>query len=120
MLDPAVPSLYCLATTFGQNLGKFRLVHDTSKVVDRNTTRLHTVHFFPDPAREGKFMNPFMGAIEFADSKDHPQLQVADWAAGATRQWARWMASGGGDQFSRGLEPVARPWLIDYIWPAPV
>ncbi|MEH0542310.1 DUF3800 domain-containing protein [Streptomyces sp. NBC_00704] len=119
-LDPAIPSLYCLATTFGQTLGKFRLVHDASKVVDRNTTRLHTVHFLPDPARPGEFMNPFMGGIEFADSKDHPQLQVADWAAGATRQWAQWMAGGGGDQFSRGLEPVVRPWLIDGIWPAPV
>lgn len=119
-LDPAVPSLYCLATTFGQTLGKFRLVHDASKVVDRNTTRLHTVHFFPDPARPGEFMHPFMGAIEFADSKDHPQLQVADWAAGATRQWAQRMASGGGDQFSRDLEPLARPWLIDGIWPAPM
>lgn len=58
--------------------------------------------------------------IEFADSKNHPQLQVADWAAGATRQWAQWMAGGSGDQFSRDLEPVARPWLIDGTWPAPV
>ncbi|MGV9625475.1 DUF3800 domain-containing protein [Streptomyces sp. NPDC003487] len=119
-LDPAIPSLYCLATTFGQTLGRFRLVHDASKVVDRNTTRLHTVHFLPDPARPGEFMNPFMGGIEFADSRDHPQLQVADWAAGATRQWAQWMAGGGGDQFSRDLEPAARSWLIDGIWPAPV
>lgn len=78
------------------------------------------MHFLPDPARPGEFMNPFMGSIEFADSKDHPQLQVADWAAGATRQWAQWMAGGGGDQFSRDLESVARPWLIDGIWPAPV
>lgn len=119
-LDPAIPSLYCLATTFGQPLGKFRLVHDASKVIDRNTTGLHTVHLLPDPARSGEFMKPFMGAIEFADSKDHPQLQVADWAAGATRHWAQQMVGGGGDQFSRELEPVARPWLIDCIWPAPV
>ncbi|MEV2264938.1 DUF3800 domain-containing protein [Streptomyces anulatus] len=119
-LDPAIPSLYCLATTFGQTLGRFRLVHDTSKVVDRNATHLHTVHLFPDPARPGEFMNPLMGSIEFADSKDHPQLQVADWAAGATRQWAQQMAGGGGDQFSRELESVARPWLVGGIWPAPV
>ncbi|MEV6190312.1 DUF3800 domain-containing protein [Streptomyces albidoflavus] len=119
-LDPAVTSLYCLATTFGQTLGKFRLVHDASKVIDRNTTLLHTVHLLPDPARPGKLMDDFMGAIEFADSKDHPQLQVADWAAGATRQWAQELAVGGGDQFSRDLEPVAQPWLIDAIWPTPV
>ncbi|MEU8708592.1 DUF3800 domain-containing protein [Streptomyces sp. NPDC048565] len=120
-LDPAIPSLYALANTFGQTLGRFRLVHDRSKVVDRNTTRLHTVHLFPDPAGgPGEFMAPLMGAIEFADSKDHPQLQVADWAAGATRQWAQEMAGGGGDQFSRELESVAQLWLVDGIWPAPV
>ncbi|WP_329174394.1 hypothetical protein [Streptomyces sp. NBC_01477] len=60
---------------FGQTLGKFRLVHDTSKVIERNTTGLHTVHLLPDPARPGEFMKPFMSAIEFADSKDHPQLR---------------------------------------------
>ncbi|MFE5795046.1 DUF3800 domain-containing protein [Streptomyces sp. NPDC056503] len=114
-LDPALPSLPCLATTFGQTLGEFRLVHDASKVIDRNITRLHTMHLLPDPTRPGEFMNRFMGAIEFADSKDHPQLQVADWAAGATRQWAQQTADGGGDQFSRELKAVVRPWLIDLI-----
>ncbi|MFD6113892.1 DUF3800 domain-containing protein [Streptomyces yangpuensis] len=116
-LDPAIPSLYCLATTFGATLGRFRLVHDDSKVVDRNSTRLHTVHLFPDPARPGQFMDPIMGDIEFADSKAHPQLQLADWAAGATRQWAQHLAVGGGDRFSQELESVARPWLIGGIWP---
>ncbi|KMS74137.1 hypothetical protein ACM01_15645 [Streptomyces viridochromogenes] len=119
-LDPAIPSLYCLATTFGQSLGKFRLVHDASKVIDRNSAFLHAVHLLPDPARPGEFMNALMGAIEFADSSDHPQLQVADWAAGATRHWGQGMASGGGDRFSRELEPVALSWLIDGIWPAPL
>ncbi|MFF7771001.1 hypothetical protein ACFZC7_31400 [Streptomyces massasporeus] len=53
-LDPAIPSLYCLATTFGQTLGKFRLVHDASKVIDRNTTGLHTVHLLPRSRTVGR------------------------------------------------------------------
>ncbi|NJQ04011.1 DUF3800 domain-containing protein [Streptomyces lonarensis] len=118
-LDPAIPSLYCLATTFGQTLGRFRLVHDASKVVDRNTTLLHTAHFFPNPARPGESIAPVMGTIEFADSKDHPQLQVADWAAGATRQWALQLIAGSEDQCLSGLEQIVRPWLIDGIWPRP-
>ncbi|MEU9165813.1 DUF3800 domain-containing protein [Streptomyces sp. NPDC048424] len=118
-IDPAVTALYCLGLGFGESLGRhFRLVHDQSKVIDRNAVLLRTVHFFPDPARPGKFSRqlPVLG-IEFADSETHQQLQLADWAAGATRQWAQHMAVGGGDRFSQELEAVARPWLIDGIWP---
>ncbi|MFI6063390.1 hypothetical protein [Streptomyces sp. NPDC051286] len=121
-LDPAVPALYCLGLAFGEILGQhFRLIHDQSKVIDRNAVLLRTVHFLPNPARPGEFNQqlPVLG-IEFADSKAHPQLQVADWAAGATRQWARHLAVGGGDRFSQELEDVARPWLIGGVWPPTV
>ncbi|MEU7415126.1 DUF3800 domain-containing protein [Streptomyces antibioticus] len=118
-LDPAVPSLYTLTIAFGSSLGRhFRLVHDDSKVISHNAALLRTIHMFPDPARPGKF-NQQMPALEiqFADSTTHPQLQVADWAAGATRQWAQHLAGAGGDQFSRDLEAAARPWLVGGIWP---
>ncbi|MFE5091903.1 hypothetical protein ACFRCI_16250 [Streptomyces sp. NPDC056638] len=80
-LDPAVPALYCLGLAFGESLGRhFRLIHDQSKVIDRNAVLLRTVHFLPNPARPGEFNQqlPVLG-IEFVDSKAHPQLQVADW-----------------------------------------
>ncbi|MEE1721493.1 DUF3800 domain-containing protein [Streptomyces albidoflavus] len=121
-LDPAVPSLYALAFAFGSSLGQhFRLVHDNSKVISSNAALLRTIHMFPDPARPGKFNRQMpVLEIQFADSAMHPQLQVADWAAGATRQWVQRLTGAGGDQFSRDLEAVARPWLVDGIWPPSV
>ncbi|MFB7560105.1 DUF3800 domain-containing protein [Streptomyces brevispora] len=118
-LDLAVPSLYALTFAFGSSLGRhFRLVHDNSKVISHNAALLRTIHMFPDPTRPGKFNRQMpVLEIQFADSTTHPQLQVADWVAGATRQWAQHLTGVGGDQFSRDLEAVARPWLVDGIWP---
>lgn len=118
ILDPAVPALYCLCTSFGESVGRFRLVHDTSKVIDRNATLLRMAHLLPDPARPGRFNDPLPAVqIDFADSTSHPQLQIADWAAGAVRQWAAHLAVGGGDRFSEELADVVKPWVIGAVWP---
>ncbi|WP_331720483.1 DUF3800 domain-containing protein (plasmid) [Streptomyces sp. NBC_00161] len=117
LLDPAVPSLYCLGHSFGESIGQFRLVHDASKVIDRNAALLRMTHL--DLARPRELMKPFPATqIDFADSRDHPQLQLADWVAGAARQWASHLAVGGGDRFSQELEATVRPWVVDAIWPA--
>ncbi|MFF9286414.1 DUF3800 domain-containing protein [Streptomyces griseosporeus] len=118
VLDPAVPALYCLCTSFGEALERFRLVHDTSKVIDRNATLLRMVHLLPDLARPGHFNDPLPAVqIDFADSTAHPQLQIADWAAGAVRQWAAHLAVGGGDRFSEELADVVKPWVVGAVWP---
>ncbi|MGY3206344.1 hypothetical protein ACVW19_006941 [Streptomyces sp. TE5632] len=118
ILDPAVPALYCLCTSFGEALERFRLVHDTSKVIDRNATLLRMVHLLPDLARPGYFNDPLPAVqIDFADSTSHPQLQIADWAAGAVRQWAAHLAVGGGDRFSEELADVVQPWVVGAVWP---
>ncbi|MFJ9551105.1 DUF3800 domain-containing protein [Streptomyces erythrochromogenes] len=119
LLDPAVTSLYAVCTSFADTLGQFRLVHDSSKVIDRHAMELRMAHLLPDPAKPGYFLQG-LGAtqIDFTDSKAHPQLQLADWAAGAVRQWATHMAMGGGDQFARDLESVVQPWIVGTIWPA--
>ncbi|MGW0669939.1 hypothetical protein [Streptomyces sp. NPDC002746] len=102
-LDPAVPTLYVIATGFREDLGDFRLVHDDSKVIDRHSANLSSVHLLPDVARPGKFNRKAASHISFADSLDHSQLQIADWTAGAVRQWATWLAVGGRDRFVFGL-----------------
>ncbi|RKS05986.1 uncharacterized protein DUF3800 [Nocardiopsis sp. Huas11] len=118
-LDPAVPSLYCLGLDFGTTLGRFRLVHDESKVISRNTALLRAIHLLPDPARPGQFMEQLRAIeIDFADSTAHPQLQLADWAAGAVRQWATQMALDTHNPFAEQLKPVVEPWLIGAIWPS--
>ncbi|MFJ5551197.1 hypothetical protein [Streptomyces sp. NPDC093225] len=118
LLDPAVPSLYSLCRAFGEDIGQFRLVHDESKVIHCNAALLSTVHRIPDPSEPGRFMPPLMASrIEFPDSTAHPQLQVADWAAGAARQWAAQVATGSRDRFANELQQVALPWVVDAIWP---
>ncbi|GAA2064208.1 hypothetical protein GCM10009801_08660 [Streptomyces albiaxialis] len=118
VLDPAVPVLYRLCLNFGASIGRFRVVHDSSKVVHQWVVPLRTAHLFPDPANPGGFMQQLpVSQINFADSKAHPQLQLADWAAGALRQWAADKAAGGGDPFAERLEPLVEPWKIDMIWP---
>ncbi|MFH0246238.1 DUF3800 domain-containing protein [Streptomyces sp. HK10] len=118
ILDPAVPALYCLCSSFGEAVGQFRLVHDTSKVIDRNATLLRMAHLLPDLANPGRFNDPFPAVqIDFADSTSRPQLQIADWAAGAVRQWAAHLAVGGGDRFSEELADVVKPWVVGAVWP---
>lgn len=120
-LDPAVPALYRLCLDFGSALGRFRLIHDESKVISRNAELLlSTRQGLADPARPGHAIEPLpTKQIAFADSKNHPRLQLADWAAGAVRQYATQRATDSQDSFAHELAPVVEPWLIDGIWPAP-
>ncbi|WP_158734496.1 hypothetical protein [Streptomyces sp. NRRL F-2747] len=117
-LDPAVTSICCLCVSFRESQGPFRLAHDASKVIDRHAVTLREAHLLPDPARPGRPIRPAATQIDFADSKAHPQLRLADWAAGAVRQWAAHMAVGGGDRFAQDLERVVRPWPVEAIWPS--
>lgn len=118
VLDPAVPATVCLCTDFGASLGRFRLVHDSSKVVDRHAWVLARLPALPDPSDIGRSTVDLpVAAVEFADSTAFPQLQLADWAAGAVRQWATHKATGRADAFASRLAPVIIPWLIGGIWP---
>ncbi|MEV4560035.1 DUF3800 domain-containing protein [Kitasatospora sp. NPDC049285] len=119
-LDPAVPALYELCLDFGRSIGRFRLVHDSSKVIAQWAVTLRTAHLFPDPANPGGFVQQLPASrIEFADSRAHPQLQLADWAAGAVRQWAADKAAGSGDPFCKRLAPLVFPWVSGAVWPFP-
>jgi hypothetical protein len=119
-LDPAVPCLAVLCEDIGQLLGNFKLVHDESNTIARNAVHLLTLDNLPDPVRPGHTMRglPVTG-ITFSDSKTTPQLQLADWAAGAARQWATRQVTGHSDQFAERLSSLVRPWLAGAIWPDP-
>lgn len=119
-LDPAIPCLYSLCYDMGTRLGRFALVHDNSNVLARSAGQLLKLHEFPDPLRPGSSMEPLpVSAISFSDSETVPQLQVADWVAGAARQWATGISTGRMDRFAQGLGEVVMPWLVDAIWPNP-
>ncbi|MGW7244643.1 DUF3800 domain-containing protein [Streptomyces sp. NPDC054804] len=61
ILDPAVPSLYCLCTSFGESLGQFRLVHDASKVIDRNDDAVSHGAPTPGPCPPRAIQRPVSG-----------------------------------------------------------
>src|SRR6266545_414227 len=89
MLEPAVPAVVMLCHAWAAALGPFRLVHDRSVAIERSLSTFLSMHRLRDPAAPDRTMARF-GArvVEFADSAWIPQLQLADWVAGATRQWA--------------------------------
>ena len=119
-LDPAIPCLAALVWDVGQRAGPFMLIHDTSKVIARHALKLLNVNQFEDPTRPGKRMSALpVITIGFSDSKDEPQLQLADWVAGAGRQWADELIEKKGDRFSRHLGPLVKEWLIGALWPDP-
>src|SRR6266511_3633484 len=96
MLEPAVPAVIMLCEAWAAALGPFRLIHDRSAAIERNLPRFLSMHQFRHPAEPDRNMARF-GArmVEFADSASLPQLQLADWIAGAARQWARSLLPGG-------------------------
>jgi hypothetical protein len=118
LLDPAIPSLAVICDAVAKALGDFRLVHDDCKVIDRNAPSLMNLHKMPDPAHPGQMSpNLKIASVSFSDSKAAPQLQIADWVAGATRQWAASTATGKNDPFPVRLESVVKPWVLGAIWP---
>ncbi|MFC3626991.1 DUF3800 domain-containing protein, partial [Vogesella amnigena] len=57
--------------------------------------------------------------ISFADSVDHPALQLADLIAGATMYWASWLTREGNDEFADSLEAAGiRRFVFQTVWPS--
>jgi hypothetical protein len=116
VLDPAVPCLVSLCQDMGQRIGAFKLIHDESKTIARNASLLENLHQLPDPARPGQMMAPSpVTAITFSDSTAVPQLQIADWVAGAARQWATTLVTGRPDPFAMRLQSLVAPWRVGHL-----
>ncbi|WP_159053421.1 DUF3800 domain-containing protein [Streptomyces regalis] len=117
-LDPAIPCLAVVCGEMGKIVGDFALVHDESSAVARGSVFLQYLHWLPDPARPGRTMErlPVTG-VTFSDSTTAPQLQIADWVAGAVRQWATSLVISKADPFAERLEPFAKRWSAGGIWP---
>jgi hypothetical protein len=104
----------------GQRIGQFVLIHDKSKVVAKHALMLLNANKLPDPTRPGRYMSSLPAVtIEFSDSKEVPQLQLADWIAGAGRQWATELISKKGDRFAADLALIVKEWFIGGLWPDP-
>ncbi|WP_413812750.1 DUF3800 domain-containing protein [Streptomyces sp. OE57] len=118
VLDPAIPCLVSLCQDMGQRIGVFHLVHDDSKTIARHASRVENLHEVPDLARPGQMMaSSSVTAITFSGSTTAPQLQIADWIAGAARQWASSLVTERPDPYAKRLEPIVAPWVAGGIWP---
>lgn len=119
-LDPALPCLIELCRGIGQIIGDFALVHDESRIVERSTGTLLNLDKLPDLHRPGQRLERLPAtSIEFSDSSSVPQLQIADWVAGAVRQWATQKVTGQPDAFAEELDAVVMTWWLGGIWPDP-
>ncbi|MFD3874277.1 DUF3800 domain-containing protein [Streptomyces sp. NPDC058623] len=118
LLDPALPSLADLCGGMGEIVGDFVLVHDESKIVTRNVQLLLNMDGLPDPARPGQRLGRLpLVDIRFSDSTAVAQLQIADWAAGAVRQYATSLVREEPDPFAEKLKDLVESWLLGGIWP---
>lgn len=117
-LDPATPCLVALVRDAGEHLGVFRLVHDKSDTISRYAHILENLHEIGNPTRPGRRLTPLpITSIDFLDSKDASQLQIADWIAGAGRQWTNQFLRMNRDPFAQELGTVIESWLIGAVWP---
>ncbi len=119
MLEPAVPAVVMLCHAWAAALGHSGWSTTDPVAIERNLATFQSMHQLRDPAEPDRTMAPF-GArvVEFADSASIPQLQLADWIAGATRQWARALLPGGTpDPFAPRLDGIVQPWRLGSTWP---
>lgn len=118
MLDPAIPCLVELAKAAGERFGIVQIIHDHSEVIKRNRDLLLNLNQLPDLWRPGHNLELLpVSVIDFSDSRQRPPLQVADWVAGAARQWANSFYSDSRDPFAERLESIVQPWIVGTIWP---
>lgn len=125
-LDPAIPSFFRHCTEWGSQLGgPFDAVHDASKPMDAQKA---TFEAMMDPSNipaiigydRRKFEFPLKATrITFADSLNHPSLQLADLIAGATNHWASALARGECDDLAEAVEAAGiRRFAFSALWPS--
>jgi hypothetical protein len=118
VLDPAIPCLIELCRDVGAAIGPFHLVHDSSKTIARHLPTLMSLDQLPSvtPGLPAEALP--VSDIAFADSRTTPQLLIADWVAGATRQVAQARVTGAaGNPFIEQLAPIVTSWIVGGVWP---
>lgn len=125
-LDPAQPFLMPLLSAWDEEIGTpYSVIHDQVKGVERWQRMIEPYLFSPLPRRpvghgERTWSLPlFATDVSFADSRDHPQLQVADILAGAANYWLRGLLTEPDDRpFHEGIEKAAiLNMVVLALWP---
>lgn len=124
-LDPAVPALVQLAAEWSATLGHpFDLVHDHSKPLAYGREQLRLLLAVDELPRNFdnmglKYAFPIQAPdIRFADSRDVPELQLADVVAGAAATLFRARARGEPDPFAEALLHAGIATVVsNVVWP---
>ena len=126
-LDPAVTSFVAHLAYWTTQLNReFDLVHDVSKPLEQKEEMLSYLMSKDETEIEvgydrRKYKLPFKASgIQFGDSKQIRQLQIADIIAGAGSYWCRGFTCEGIDKnFPQALEQSGiRDFVITCIWPS--
>ncbi len=124
-LDPALTSLNVLLLQWSEILPSFSVVHDASSSVSKHRDVLITMHNSEasktniDFGADRQFQIPGNAtSVDFADSADVVQLQLADTIAGAIAHWLNHRDTR--DEFADQLDAAGISRLISWgIWPHP-
>lgn len=110
-LEPAIPALFQHISEWGvRSVGRFRVIHDQSKPV------LASQEFFERMMAKSEIQSNFIGydrrktmfplraeTLEQADSRLHPQLQLADICAGAFAHYFKCRESEPFDELTQAI-----------------
>jgi hypothetical protein len=124
-LDPAIPALFQHIAVWGvRKPDRFKVVHDNSKPIlasqrqfEEMMAQSNEISMMVGYDRR-KFNFPLQAtALEQADSRDHPQLQIADICAGAMAHFVKCRETGQLDELASIVRDHCLEWAIDAIMP---
>jgi hypothetical protein len=125
-LDPAIPSLFQHISTWGERkLDRFDVLHDRSKPIlaSEDTFRQMLALTGEESTHVGydrrKFLFPLRAiSLQQADSKDHPQIQVADLCAGIVNHLNKSILNGQLDELAHASRDLqCENWSIGGLQP---
>ncbi|WP_323149181.1 DUF3800 domain-containing protein [Pseudomonas oryzihabitans] len=100
-LDPSIPSFFSQCVHWGEDHPKgFYVIHDDSKSIEQQADLFSLFMDLTQSTIElgydrRKFKLPLKAlSLEFSNSQNHPQLQVADIIASAVAYWAKGIEKG--------------------------
>ena len=126
-LDPAISAVFNQLGEWGRHLQRdFHAIHDVSKpIAAEHATFKAMMNPDVDATTIGydrrKFEFPLRTrTLEFGDSRDLPQLQVADLLAGSIAYFASALAREARDELTNSLESAGiERYNMHVLWPAP-
>ncbi|MDX3192892.1 DUF3800 domain-containing protein [Streptomyces sp. MN03-5084-2B] len=116
-LDPAIPCMDFLCRRWFEQVGRFNIVHDESKVTNRSVPLFRAADQWQDPLHPWKRLPKFpVDQFTFGDSKTVDQLQIVDWIAGAVCALGKSAMLKQPSPLSAELQDHVMEWVVDSMF----